>query len=41
MLLLLNSDHVAMEKTLKLNCFLANFSASRHTKWISPQYSRM
>jgi len=30
MLLLLNSDHGAKKKTLKLNCFLAKFSASKH-----------
>jgi len=38
--LLLNSDHGAMKKTLKLNRFVARFSASRHIKCISPPYSR-
>ena len=32
MLLLLNSDHGAKKKTLKLNRFLAKFSASKHIK---------
>ena len=32
MLLLLNSDHGALKKALKLDRFLAKFSASRHIK---------
>jgi len=30
-----------MKKTLKLNCFLAKVPPSRHTKCISPPYSRI
>jgi len=41
MLLLLNSDYGAVKKTLKLNRFLAEVWASRHTKFISTPYSRM
>jgi len=41
MVFLLNSDYGAMEKTVKLNRFLAKVWASRHAKFFSPPYSRM
>jgi len=41
MLLLLNIDCGAMNKTLKLNCYLAKVSASRHIQFLSSLYSRL
>jgi len=40
MLLLLKSHYGAMNKTLKLNGFLAKVRASRYMQSISPPYSR-
>ena len=41
MLFLLKSDHAAMKKTLKLNRFLAKFSASRHKMYITAIFTHV